>query len=351
MKNADPLVVVWRVTERCNLQCPFCAYDRRLDIPRREADPSEIRRFAELLSQWSATMHRPVLLSWLGGEPLLWQPLADLTRYCSNELQLRLSTTTNGSTLHRPEVQSHLHEHYAELTVSVDGPAASHDRLRGRIGLSDRVHAGLCALASLKRLTGHGPLLRANVVLMRATLPTFPDLCTTLADWGIEEITCNQLGGLDRPEFYPENRLLPDQVSWLADQWPTLESSLADRGVRLLGGPAYLQRLVLTAQGRRLPVADCLPGRTFWFIDEQGRLAPCSFTPENYGLPIADLHSVADLLALPERFSLARTCHRAVACEDCHSTQVFAKFTTSPTSPKGLRVGREELKAAGNCMP
>jgi MoaA/NifB/PqqE/SkfB family radical SAM enzyme len=328
--KTEPLVVVWRVTERCNLQCPFCAYDRRLAKPRREADPAEIRRFAALLSQWSATTGRPVLLSWLGGEPLLWRPLAELTRACHHELQLQISTTTNGSTLHRPEVQAHLHEHYAELTVSVDGPAAMHDALRGCAGLSDRIRDGVRALAARKRHTGHGPLLRANVVLMRASLPDFPGLCSTLADWGIEEITCNQLGGLDRPEFYPANRLLPDRVRWLEEQWPALESSLACRGVRLLGGAAYLHRLTLTAQGRRLPVADCLPGRTFWFVDEKGRLAPCSFTPQDYGVPISNLRTAGDLLALPERFTLARACHRAVACEDCHSTQVFAKFSRSP---------------------
>ncbi|WP_009957990.1 radical SAM protein [Verrucomicrobium spinosum] len=326
--SQDPLVVVWRVTERCNLRCPFCAYDARLERPRGVADPAEIRRFAAVLADWSQATGRPVLLSWLGGEPLLWKPLEALTRHCRDDLNLRLSTTTNGTTLHRAEVQAHLREYYTELTVSVDGPAALHDVLRGQAGLHDRLRTGVQALVRQKHLTGHGPLLRANVVLFRETVTAFPALCQSLADWRIEEITCNQLGGLDRPEYYPAHRLLPPQVDWLTARWPGWQQQLADQGVRLLGGAAYLHRLAMTAQGRHLPVADCQPGESFLFIDEAGRIAPCSYTPQAYGVPISALHTTGDLLSLPDRFRQLRRSHRAAACEDCHSTQVCAKFTT-----------------------
>ncbi|WP_265592504.1 radical SAM protein [Verrucomicrobium sp. BvORR034] len=327
--SQDPLVVVWRVTERCNLRCPFCAYDARLERPRGVADPAEIRRFAAVLAAWSQVTGRPVLLSWLGGEPLLWKPLEALTRHCRDDLHLRLSTTTNGTTLHRAEVQSHLQEYYAELTVSVDGTAAVHDALRGQSGLHDGLREGVQTLARQKNLTGQGPLLRANVVLFRETVTAFPALCQSLADWGIEEITCNQLGGLDRPEYYPAHRLLPAQVDWLADRWLGWQQRLADQGVHLLGGAAYLQRLAMTAQGRHLSVADCHPGQSFLFVDEAGRIAPCSYTPEAYGVPISALRTVGDLLSLPDRFRQLRNGHRAAACEDCHSTQVCAKFTTA----------------------
>lgn len=37
------MIVVWRITQRCNLSCPFCAYDRTSSWPRRDADSSVIR--------------------------------------------------------------------------------------------------------------------------------------------------------------------------------------------------------------------------------------------------------------------------------------------------------------------
>src|SRR6266436_4636144 len=73
------LIVVWRVVDSCNLSCPFCAFDRRLAFPRTHTDPADILRFAAVLADHQARTGDGVLLSWLGGEPLLWRPLENLT--------------------------------------------------------------------------------------------------------------------------------------------------------------------------------------------------------------------------------------------------------------------------------
>ena len=79
----------------------------------------------------------------------------------------------------------------------------------------------------------HGPRLRANVVLMRNTIADFEALCMELAGWGIAEITFNQLGGRDRPEFFPAHRLLPDDAAWLTSEIPRLRARLNGLGVQL----------------------------------------------------------------------------------------------------------------------
>jgi hypothetical protein len=195
--------------------------------------------------------------------------------------------------------------------------------------------------------------LRANVLLMRETLAGFEQLCGELAGWGIEEITFNQLGGNDRPEFYPAHRLLHEHAEHLAKHLPRMRRQLAAQGLRLIGGEGYLRRIQATARGERLAVHDCQPGRRFLFIDELGRIAPCSFTVSAYGVPVSEVKSVEDLCQLPVRFSELRqqpadasgraprsagleTCAtmelsaqpRVTACEDCHSTQVFEKFAS-----------------------
>src|SRR4051794_16059422 len=124
------LVVVWRITERCNLGCAFCAFSRALERSRREANPAEVRRFGEVLADFQQATGRPVLVSWLGGEPLLWPALAALSETFARRLGLALSATTNGTALATPRVREMLAAHFAELTVSVDGPAAFHDRVR-----------------------------------------------------------------------------------------------------------------------------------------------------------------------------------------------------------------------------
>lgn len=225
------MVIVWRITERCNLACKFCGFDRDLPRPRREADPQSILEFGALLSEYQRRTGDAVLVSWLGGEPLLWPPLTDLTRAFRNEYRLAVSTTTSGTSLRSPAVRAHLLEHYSELTVSVDAVGALHDQLRGWPGGYASLQCDVAALVQEKRARGHGPILRANVLLMRETLAGFEQLCVELAGWGIEEVTFNQLGGNDRPEFYPAHRLLPEQAEYLATQLPRMRRQLAAQGL------------------------------------------------------------------------------------------------------------------------
>jgi MoaA/NifB/PqqE/SkfB family radical SAM enzyme len=317
------MIVLWRTTTRCNYACGFCAYDRRLGGTRNEVAAAEVVRFGTLLADWMRTRGRRVMLSWLGGEPLLWRPIWEMSERLANA-GLAVSATTNGSTLHHDAVRAAVIATFDELTVSIDGPEAIHDRLRGRAGAWCRVRDGVRALVSDR---GTAPLrLRANVVLMRETFAHFADLCAALADWGIDEVTFNQLGGRDRPAFFPAQRLGPAEVAALEAMLPDLRRRLATRGVTLCGNGRYLDRLRASASGAALAVEDCGPGRAFLFIDEQGIVSPCGFSGNAYGVPITSLRSVSDLDALPARFAAARALRRLATCDDCPSTQAFAKF-------------------------
>ena len=320
------MVVVWRVTERCNLSCKFCAYDRELSRLRRDANPECIREFGAVLAEYQQTTGDSVLVSWLGGEPLLWLPLTELTRTFCSAYQLRTSTTTNGTRLNSPEVRAHLLEYYSELTISVDGIGSLHDELRGWPGGFVCLERDVTNLANEKRKRGRGPILRANVLLMRETLSGFERLCARLADWGIEEITFNQLGGNDRPEYYPSHRLLTEQADWLIRELPRLRNRLSALGLRLHGSDSYANRIRATTYAERLSIQDCRAGEKFLFINELGQIAPCSFTASGYGVPIRDINSACALRELPTRFAELRRQRRHFACEDCHSTQFFEKF-------------------------
>jgi MoaA/NifB/PqqE/SkfB family radical SAM enzyme len=201
------MIVLWRVTDRCNLACSFCAYDRRLPIARSEASEDTVRAFAAMLGAYRAQTQEAVLVSWIGGEPLLWQPVFRLSSLLKEAYGIRVSATTNGTTLHRLEVRRQVLKGFSELTVSVDGFAPLHDALRGWPGGWQRLKLAVSALAAERMASGSACKLRINIVLMHDNLPDFARLCEELADWGIDEITFNQLGGRDRPEFFPAHRL------------------------------------------------------------------------------------------------------------------------------------------------
>lgn len=303
--------------------CAFCGYSRALArATRGETDAEEARRFGKVLADYQQRTGRRVLVSWLGGEPLLWRVFEEMSEYFARTLGLALSVTTNGSALGAPRVREMLAQCFSEVTVSVDGFADFHERVRDRPGSHAALRENVQALAAF----GVKPLLRANTVLMRGNVADYPALCRELATWGFRELTFNQLGGDDRPEFYPKNRLLPGQVMGLTTALPALREELAARGVNLRGSPAYLRRIEATANGERLPVQDCGPGAQFLFVDERGMAAPCSFTTSGYGIPIGEIRDALDLIALPRRFSAMRTANRLAPCLDCQSTQIFEKF-------------------------
>lgn len=320
------MILLWRVSTRCNYACGFCAYDRRLAMPRREIDQAEVERVALIAADVARQRGEQLLLSWLGGEPMLWPPLLDLSEDLARHPAIALSMTSNGTRLDKVDVRQRVLSAFAELTLSLDGPAMVHNHLRGVAGSFDLVRAAIAALVAERKALDRQIKLRVNVVLMRSTLPHFADLCTMLADWGIDEITFNQLGGRDRPDFFPDQRLSSADAARLAGMIAPLRSGLAQRGVRLCASPDYLVRIAASSANASLAVADCRPGESFLFADEHGRIGPCSFTLDQYGVDLADIRTSADFAALPRRFRESRAVVPARTCADCPSTQQFGKF-------------------------
>jgi MoaA/NifB/PqqE/SkfB family radical SAM enzyme len=318
------MIVVWRVVESCNLSCPFCAYDKRLGTVRAAARPQQIERFVDLLGDWQATSGRRVLVSWLGGEPLLWKPLEALTRR-ARARNLEISVTTNGTTLGSRRMRAHLLENYREITISVDGFPDFHDRMRGWPDGFAKLARGAAHLMAERARSGSPLRLRANVVLMRENVGQFADLCRELSGWGVCEISFNQLGGRDRPEFFPANRLTLDDIAALRRMLPSLRREI-EPATHILGGAGYLDRIEEAARDLPAPVADCRVADDFLFIDEQGRIAPCSFTSDHFGVTVDDIADTEALAGLAERLNGYQRRHPSGECANCRSTQQFAKF-------------------------
>ena len=322
------MIAVWRVTTRCNLACPFCAFDRRLTFPRKAAHPSQIMAFLNVLAQYQHSRKDPVLVSWIGGEPLRWAELPRLSTYAIS-LGLKVSATTNGTTLGSESVRRHILDSYSELTVSLDAPDPRHDLLRSSPRLFGSLEKSVSALASERDTSSRQLKLRVNTVLLQSTIDDFPSLAHKVAQWGVDELTFNILGGRDRPEYYPEHCPQTEQMDRFIAQLPDLRKELTQSGLAIPGSISYLDRLHAATLGLPRPVEDCGPGERYLFIDESGSVSPCSFTTETLGVPISGIQDASGIAALAEGFASARCKQRPGVCGDCPSTHVFEKFSPS----------------------
>jgi MoaA/NifB/PqqE/SkfB family radical SAM enzyme len=322
MDTYDKVIVI-EVSTVCNLSCPFCAHDSRLKVKRHTLEHGELAMFTDVIGKFSIAKEESVLISWLGGEPFLNKSILPLTEELIKNYPLYFSATTNGTKLSDPIIRDHIKRHYSELTISIDGFAPFHDKMRGRVGLFEEVKN------SVKFLAQEAPNLkiRINTVLMRENFDSFPDLCTEFANWGIKEITFNQLGGRDRPEFYPENRLSFEQVKRLPEFANQIQEAISNTEAKLIFSGNYFRRILATTKGEKLPIRDCKPGSYYIFVNAYGRISPCSFTTDEYGVDISAIQSLADFKELPLVFHQKKTAKQAYYCKDCPCTNVHGKFS------------------------
>jgi MoaA/NifB/PqqE/SkfB family radical SAM enzyme len=318
----ERLVVVWRVTTRCNLGCGFCAYDRALQFARHDASELTARALGQALAEERRQSGRTIHVSFLGGEPWLWPLLPQVARdYAA--LGLSLGITSNGTGLKQPAALELLLDCFDELTLSLDGLPATHNRLRAWPRGHEQVFGALERLLEARRRRARPLRVRVNTVLMRDNVAEFGELCRSLARLGVDEVSLNRLGGRDRPDFFAQHRLGAADLAELMRELPALRRELSPRGLCIVGSDAYLERLVSLERGERASLAACNPGQTFLFVDEHGQVAPCSFTLPEYGEPV---QAGMTATALSRSFSLRQCSRRAAACDDCQSTHVFGKF-------------------------
>lgn len=122
--DSRPLVV-WNVTNRCNLKCRHCYLNAEEEAYSDELSTAEAKLFIEDLAQ----MQVPVLL-FSGGEPLVRQDIFELAAYAKT-LGIRPVLSTNGTLITSEIAQKLKDAGFQYVGVSIDGAAETHDAFRG----------------------------------------------------------------------------------------------------------------------------------------------------------------------------------------------------------------------------
>ncbi|MGM0403189.1 MAG: 12,18-didecarboxysiroheme deacetylase [Thermodesulfobacteriota bacterium] len=130
-------VVVWNITQRCNLKCIHCYAHAKARQTSDELSTAEGMALIDDL----ASIGAPVIL-FSGGEPMMRKDLPDLAGYAV-EKGMRAVISTNG-TLITPEAARELKEiGLSYVGISLDGSREINDKFRGVAGAFDKAMEGI----------------------------------------------------------------------------------------------------------------------------------------------------------------------------------------------------------------
>jgi len=121
-------LVVWNMTNRCNLRCKHCYISAEDHKYEDELSTEEAREFIRDL----AAIKIPVLL-FSGGEPLLRKDIFELAEYASG-LGLRVVLSTNGTLINDEIAVKIKTAGFQYVGVSIDGGPVTHDKFRNKEG-------------------------------------------------------------------------------------------------------------------------------------------------------------------------------------------------------------------------
>ena len=133
--NQSPLLVIWEVTQSCDLACVHCRASAR---PGRHPDELTTAEGYQLIDRVKE-FGNPLIV-FTGGDPLKRPDLYDLIRY-SVAAGLRTNVTPSATPLLTNEAIDRFQDcGISRMALSLDGPnAATHDGFRGVNGTFDRV--------------------------------------------------------------------------------------------------------------------------------------------------------------------------------------------------------------------
>ena len=144
-KDKKP-VVVWNMTQRCNLKCVHC-YAKAKTI--QGQDPINFDQAKVMIADLAA-FGCPVML-FSGGEPLVREDLVDLAKFAT-EKKMRAVISTNGTLITKDKARELKSVGLSYVGISLDGLQEVHDHFRGVPGAFEQALQGIqnCQAEGLK---------------------------------------------------------------------------------------------------------------------------------------------------------------------------------------------------------
>lgn len=269
-REARPIYAVWEITLRCDLACRHCGSRAGAARP----DELSTAECLDLVRQMAELGVQEVTL--IGGEAYLrddWLEIVAAIRAHG----MQCSMTSGGRGLTRERARAAKAAGLAGVSISIDGLAETHDRLRGVRGS----HAA--ALAALTHARAEGLAVSTNTQVNRLSMHELPEVLELVIAHGGHSWQVQLTVAMGRAVDEPEVLLQPYDLLALFPLIDRLKDRCDEAGVRLwpgnnLGyfGP-YEHKLRGTMPRGHL--ASCGAGRATLGIEADGSIKGCPSLP------------------------------------------------------------------------
>lgn len=207
----DLRLLIFEVTQRCNVACRHCGSDcvshpTQPDLPLEDI----LRVLTEVRGRWDS---KKIMVMVIGGEPLCYPDFWELGRHI-RKLQYPWGLVTNGYAWSDADFRGARRAHLDSVALSLDGMEAEHDWMRGRPGSWAR------AVATLDRLLQDRFWQVMDVVtcVTPQNLPVLDELHGFLSGKGLPAWRLMPVSPLGRAATHPELQLDEAQFKRLMEK-------------------------------------------------------------------------------------------------------------------------------------
>lgn len=276
-----PIQLTFFLTKRCNAKCSFCFY--HADKGNEEESGSELS--LSEIEKISASIGNLLWLAFSGGEIFLRDDIVEITRlfYEKNKPSIILFPTnglmTDVIAKRLREILEYCKNSTIVVKLSLDGPEALHDAIRGREGSFQKT---MHTYNALGKLLGEYPNfeLGINTVFCPANQDAMDEVIAFVGRLDkIKTHTVSLIRGHGLKEIDIERyRETADNLA--ENLRRKISGTYRFKGARLKAAQDIVQRsLIYETEARKRKLLDCYAGRLNLVLTEKGDLYPCeSFT-------------------------------------------------------------------------
>lgn len=309
------------VTSRCNLRCSHCYQSEMHGVEMSlEQICMAVDEVSDTLSAWQEAygLEFDVSSNVTGGEPLLRDDLAEILLHMK-ERGFSIYLLSNGTLVDRVKALELARIGLEGIQVSIEGPEAVHDGIRGAGNYR-------AAIAGVEALLGAGHSVAMNMTLSALNADDFFEMAHAAKDMGVHRFGFSRIVPYGSGRDLAQHMLLAEQVHELYKR-----ISEHDFGeMRIVTGDPVASCMLfpdMTKNTGDIPLGGCAVGLSGVTFMPDGSILPCRRLPITLGNILTD--SFREIWTSSEVLARIRdrsgyqgncgSCHRWASCRGCRA--------------------------------